>query len=132
MRRIISKINPAKTAICFLIVLLLLACSKNENDYYEVKVDKTTVVLTNEVDSQTFDITSKGDWHIEAKGLQSGYGTIIGTADWYIVDRIWGNGNATVVITLKEKQPEDHSAILTIIGKHNRVNINLKQQIMSD
>ncbi len=69
-----------------------------------METDKATVVFTDEIDSQTFNIISKGEWHLEAEGLKPGYGTLVGQAEWYEVDRMYGEGNATVTIILNEAQ----------------------------
>ncbi len=131
MKRTIFRIKSVGTVICFLCIPLFFACSK-EDEQDKVETDKATVVFTDEIDHQPFKVTSKGEWHLEAEGLESGYGTLVGQAEWYEVDRMYGEGNATVTITLNGVQPENRTETLTVVGKHNKVNVSLKQQITSD
>jgi hypothetical protein len=131
MKRSVFRIEPAKAVICFLCIPLFFACSKDD-EYYEVKTDKETIIFTNESNSQMFNITSEGEWHLEAEGLKPYIGAPIGRAEWYEVDKMYGNGNTTVTITLNEVHPENRTATLTVVGNHNKVNLSLKQQIPSD
>lgn len=128
MKNNILKARLAKVVMVSLLITMFSACSKGENDYYEVKTDKSEIIFESNDNTQTFNIISKGDWHIDAEGLQKGYGTVSGTADWYIVDRVWGSGNSTVTILLRENQSGNHTATLTIAGDHNKVNLNIKKQ----
>ena len=128
MKQYIFK-SGATVAICLLFLLTVIACSKEKNEEkYIVTVDKSEIILAGEADSQTLEIVSTGDWHIEAEGLESYLGATAGSTDWYFIDRIYGVGNATISISFKENNLTNQSTILNIVGKYNRVEVVLKQQ----
>jgi hypothetical protein len=86
-----------------------------------LSVDKTELVFTADVTSQIFSITASGEWHIEADGLETSFGSDEGSTDWYSVKPMSGNGGIKVTVELIENiQSTTNTATLKIIGQDNK------------
>lgn len=106
-------------------IFALSGCSKDK-DNYVVNVDTKEISLTTTNKSKELKITSTGEWHFEAQGLQGGFGINQGSTDWYTVTPMYGENNQTVTITLAEGITSDKATTLKVVGKHNTETISLK------
>lgn len=123
-----KQIKSSFSILVFGLVLLstiAAGCSKDK-DNYTISVDVKEITLTTTSQSQELKITSSGEWHFEAQGLQGGFGVNMGSTDWYTLTPMYGDNNQIVTITLKEGVTTDKSTSLKIVGKNNTEKISLK------
>jgi hypothetical protein len=110
--------------------LLIANCDKNEASESEnITVDVKEITLTEISPSKELKITSSGEWHFEAQGLQGGFGVNTGSTDWYTLTPMFGDNNQIVTITLKEGVTTGKTTSLKIVGKNNTETVSLKFSI---
>lgn len=112
-----------KVLTAVLISFLIFSCS---DDAYSVEIDKTSITLTNTQNKQELNITSTGEWGIEANGLERYFGVPRAETDWYIVDRASGSADTKITFELKENIKTDKEAVIKIVGNYNTRTIILK------
>jgi hypothetical protein len=127
----LKQIKSSFSIPVFVLVLLstmAASCSedKEDKDNYTVSVDVKEITLTTTSQSQELKITSSGEWHFEAQGLQGGFGINMGSTDWYTLTPMYGDNNQTATITLKEGVTTDKTTSLKVVGENNSEKISLK------
>jgi|SRR5690554_4304231 len=113
-----------------IMALLLANCDKNEASESEnITVDVKEITLTETSPSKELKVTSSGEWHFEAQGLQGAFGGNAGSTDWYTLTPMFGDNNQIVSITLKEGVTTGKTTSLKIVGKNNTETVSLKFSI---
>jgi hypothetical protein len=107
-------------------VLTMASCGKDSQDS-QIEVRPTKLEFAKGVDSKSFDITSNTKWKIEAPGLNVALGANVGESEWYTVEPVFGDGNAKVTVTSKEKS-EGNKATLKIKIDDKEKSIELIQK----
>lgn len=107
------------------VVAVLSSCSKEDKPQI-LDVDKAELRFAVGADTLTFNITSDGDWGVEANGMQYGFGINKGFADWYSVEPAGGTGNETVTVISKEGTA-GNKATLKIKYDSKQKTVELKQ-----
>jgi hypothetical protein len=120
-----SSFTKLSFGFVFLLAAVVVSCSK-DNDRDIVNVEVKEVILTKTNPSKELKITSSGEWHFEAQGLQGGFGVNEGSTDWYTLTPMFSSNNQTVTITLKEGVTTDKTTSLKIVGKNNTEEVSLK------
>jgi len=113
-----------------IMTLLLANCDKNEaSESKNITVDVKEITFTETSPSKELKVTSSGEWHFEAQGLQGGFGVNTGSTDWYTLTPMFGDNNQIVTITLKEGVTTGKTTSLKIVGKNNTETVSLKFSI---
>ncbi|MDR1169475.1 MAG: hypothetical protein LBK97_01410 [Prevotellaceae bacterium] len=103
------------------------SCNKKEIEEKEtLSVDKTELIFMQKDESTDFNISSSGEWHIDAEGLEGYYGTNMGDVKDFTIAPVTGNGNTKISVTLKNEVPESYDIDLTITGKKEQLTVKLK------
>lgn len=106
-------------------VSILLSCSKEEKPQV-LDVNKAELQFPTGASTREFNITTSGDWLIEANGLEFLYGGNMGRADWYTVEPLGGKGDTKVAVTSKE-ETAGNTATLKIKYDGKEKTVVLKQ-----
>lgn len=110
--------------------LLLANCDKIEaSESEKITVDVKEITLTETSPSKELKVTSSGEWHFEAQGLQGGFGVNTGSTDWYTLTPMFGDNNQIVTISLTEGVTTGKTTLLKIVGKNNSETVSLNFSI---
>ena len=114
----------------FIFVILLLSCSKEEEPQI-LEVDKTELHFPPSTADREFNITTTGEWIIEATGMTRLFGPNKGDASWFTVEPVGGIGNTKVTVTSKEETAGNMAELkIKYVGKEKIV--ELKQDAASE
>lgn len=106
------------------IFCLFISCSNDEE--YNIGVDKTSIVLTDTQSRQELNVFSAGEWGIEAEGLERYLGVPVAQTDWYVIDKVYGNGYTKIVFELKEDVKTEKETVIKVVGNYNTQTVILK------
>ncbi|MDR1168078.1 MAG: hypothetical protein LBK53_04195 [Heliobacteriaceae bacterium] len=113
--------------IACLISATFVSCNKKEVEEKEpLSVDRTELILMQKDGSADFNISSSGEWHIDAEGLEGYYGPNMGDVKDFTIAPVTGNGNTKVSVTLKNEVTESYDIDITITGKKEQLTVKLK------
>jgi hypothetical protein len=113
--------------IACLISATFVSCNKKEVEEKEtLSVDRTELILMQKDESADFNISSSGEWHIDAEGLEGYYGPNMGDVKDFTIAPVTGNGNTKVSVTLKNEVTESYDIDITITGKKEQLTVKLK------
>jgi hypothetical protein len=130
-----SKMNKLlRLLVKLLSVVTLFVFSASCNDKKDktdekgsLRVDTNELTFTQKDESQDFNILVKGEWYVEAEGLQIYYGANAGDIRDFTITPINGIGDAKIAVTLNEVS-ENYEVKLTIVekDKENKEMVTLK------
>lgn len=112
---------------CLILSATVITACTDDDEEYIVSINKGTVNFSKDVTVSQFVVTSSGEWKIQGDKLELQYGTNSALGEWYMIDPVTGLKGAPVIIRLKEDidKEKEYSSTLDVIGKHNRVTVNL-------
>jgi|LSQX01.2.fsa_nt_gb hypothetical protein len=114
----------------FIFVILLLSCSKEEKPQ-TLEMDKTELHFPTGTAGCEFNITTTGEWIIEATGMTPLFGPNKGDASWFTVEPVGGTGNAKVTVTSKEETAGNMAALKIKYDGKEKI-VELKQDAASE
>jgi hypothetical protein len=111
-----------------MLCIFITSCGKehDEPDNSIISVEETELTFSQISESKDFNISSPGEWYIDAEGLEVYLGVDAASIKNFIIYPISGKGNTKITVELKNEITEDYSIDLKIIGKNNQVVVKLK------
>ncbi|HBG79431.1 BACON domain-containing protein [Proteiniphilum sp. UBA1028] len=121
MKKIFLQLFAVLGIIC---PFMFIGCDKDEG---VLTVDKKEITLSAETQEATFNIATDTDWSITSPDIEVGLG-MVNYKSWYELDKIGGEGNGTVTVSVKKDAipTEDKTTTLTIHGKNDKKTVSVK------